>query len=273
MSEDSNGEIDREQLFYSSAWLILPCIAFLLVPARVGTTLRLTAAIAAPIALFVWATRSPNRSRPKRMTLLALRRILHGATATTMTAGITVAVAIGLFARSDWPVAVAILVLAAVLRVLLWLYDLWVERDWRRFGQLDENGMPVIREMTMREYAASLVTSRQRNRQLAPAIGFWGELLANNDHSDIVASMMTARRVLDATAAPGDGANFVATREGSFVRVTALTAHAAVWLQQSVSVDSTWLDKTLVIEMRYFPDIAEAIIENGFLFERNVYLS
>ncbi|MGI4880853.1 MAG: hypothetical protein ACRYG4_25595, partial [Janthinobacterium lividum] len=56
--------------------------------------------------------------------------------------GITVAVAIGLFARSDWPVAVAILVLAAVLRVLLWLYDLWVKRDWRRFGRLDETACP-----------------------------------------------------------------------------------------------------------------------------------
>ena len=273
MGDDGYDDVDWEKLFFASAWFILPCIAFLLVPAREGAILRLTAATAATIALFVWATRSPNRSRTKRIILLALRRILFRATTITLTAGIIAAVAIGLFARSEWSLPAAILAIGAVLRGQLWLYDLWVERDWRRFGPLDENGMPVIREMTMREYAAALVTSRQRDRQLAPAIGFWGELLANNQHSDIVASMTAARRLLDATAAPGNGASFVAMREGSFVRISPLTAQAADWLRSAASAESTWLDQTLVVEMRYFPDIAEAIIEQGFLFERNAYLS
>ena len=273
MGDDGYDDVDWEKLFFSGVWLILPCIAFLLVPAREGATLRLTAATAAPIALFVWATRSPNRSRTKRMILLALRRILFRATTITITAGIIAAVAIGLFARSNWSVAAAILALGAVLRTLLWAYDLWVERDWRRFGPLDENGMPVVREMTMKEYAVALVMSRQRNRQLAPAIGFWGELLANNEHSDIMAAMTSARRLLDATAAPGNGASFVATHEGQFARITPLTAHAAKWLQRSTGAESTWLGDTLVVEMRYFPEIAEAIIEAGFLFERNAYLS
>lgn len=170
MGDDGYDDVDWEKLFFSGVWLILPCIAFLLVPAREGATLRLTTATAAPIALFVWATRSPNRSRTKRMTLLALRRILFRATTITITAGIIAAVPIGLFARSHWSLPAVILAIGAVLRGLLWFYDLWVERDWRRFGPLDENGMPVIREMTMSEYAAALVTSRQRNRQLAPAI-------------------------------------------------------------------------------------------------------
>jgi len=89
-----------------------------------------------------------------------------------------------------------------MLRGMLWAFDQWVTRDWQRFGRLHANGLPVIPEMTMKEYAADMVTSRQRNRQLAPAIGFWGELLVDNRHSDILAAMTSARRLLDATAAP-----------------------------------------------------------------------
>lgn len=85
--------------------------------------------------------------------------------------------------------------------------------------------------------------------------------------------MTSARRLLDATAAPGNGASFVATHEGSFARITPLTSTAEAWLRSNVSSVSTWLDDTLIVEMRYFPDVAEAIIEAGFLFERNLHLS
>lgn len=45
------------------------------------------------------------------------------------------------------------------------------------------------------------------------------------------------------------------------------------WLRGHVDEEATWLGGMLVVEMRYFPDVAEAIIEAGFLFERNAYLS
>lgn len=266
-------EFDAARDIALAAWLVLPLVAFLLVPVRAGTVLRLTATLTVPIVMFVWATHSPNRSSRKQATLRAFRRLLHGATAIMMTIGVTLTLVVGLLTRSIMPTAVAYFAIGVVLRGLLWAFDRWVERDWRRLGRLDADGMPVIREMTMKEFAGAAITSRQRNRQLAPAIGFWGELLANNEHSDIVASMTAARRLLDATAAPGNGASFVAMREGSFARITPLTSAAEAWLRSNVGGESTWLQDTLVVEMRYFPNVAEAIIEAGFLFERNAYLS
>lgn len=274
MHDDGNDPIDVARNFAIAAWMALPCVAFLLTPVREGIAVRLAAALVVLAVMFAWATHSPNRSSRKEATLRAFRWLLHGATAITMTAGVTAAVAIGLFSSlSNWPIAAIPLAFGAMLRGLLWGYDRWVERDWRRFGRLDADGMPVIREMTMREFADAAITSRRRSWQLGPGIGFWGELLANNEHSDVVASMTTARRLLDATAAPGNGASFVATHEGSFARITPLTQYAASWLESHVTAESTWLDDTLVVEMRYFPDVAEAIIEAGFLFERNAYLS
>ncbi|MEO8722702.1 MAG: hypothetical protein ABI395_04145 [Sphingobium sp.] len=35
--------------------------------------------------------------------------------------------------------------------------------------------------------------------------------------------------------------------------------------------DATWAGDALVIEYRYFPDLADAIIAAGFLFERNPF--
>ena len=141
-----------------------PLIAFLLVPlgkqrppadggaGRADRLVRLGDAFAEPIA------------DAGRM-LLAFRRMLLRTTTISMTAGIIAVVAIGLFARRSGRSARP-LSIGALLRGLLWLFDLWLERDWRRFGRLDEDGMPVIREMTMKEFAAAAVTSRRR-------IGSW----------------------------------------------------------------------------------------------------
>ena len=48
-----------------------------------------------------------------------------------------------------------------------------------------------------------------------------------------------------------------------------LTPVAQAWLRANVSREATWDADRLVIEMRYFPALADAIIAAGFLFERN----
>ncbi len=75
------------------------------------------------------------------------------------------------------------------------------------------------------------------------------------------------------TVAPDQGAGFVATRDGGFAILEPLTAQASNWLQANVGEDATWLGESLVIEMRYFADLADAIIAAGFLFERNALLN
>jgi len=186
-----------------AAWLMPPFAGFFLIPMTMALAWHVAAAIAMPVATFAWATRRTNRSSRKRTTLRVFRYLLQAATSGMILSSAVSGVVIGLFSFSKhWPLVAALVVLAVMLRGMLWAFDQWVTRDWQRFGRLHANGLPVIPEMTMKEYAAAMVTSRQRNRQLAPAIGFWGELLVDNRHSDILAAMTSARRLLDATAAP-----------------------------------------------------------------------
>lgn len=81
--------------------------------------------------------------------------------------------------------------------------------------------------------------------------------------------MRDENRLFRATAAEGQGAGFVATREGGFAMLTPLTPAAEAWLHANTAAESTWTGDTLVIEMRYFAALADAIIAAGFLFERN----
>ena len=46
-----------------------------------------------------------------------------------------------------------------------------------------------------------------------------------------------------------------------------LTQEATDWLAELVDSDAQWNEGRLVIEMRYFPPIVDAIIDAGFLFE------
>ena len=73
----------------------------------------------------------------------------------------------------------------------------------------------------------------------------------------------------NSTATAETGAAFRAEREGGLAIVTPLTAAASSWLKANCASDATWLGEALVVEMRYFPGLADAIIEAGFLFERN----
>ena len=82
---------------------------------------------------------------------------------------------------------------------------------------------------------------------------------------------MTIPDLAGFTAARGQGASFIATREGGLARIEPLSAIAAAWLRASVNDDATWYGDELIVEMRYFGDIAEGIMAVGFLFERHAF--
>lgn len=65
------------------------------------------------------------------------------------------------------------------------------------------------------------------------------------------------------------GAAFCATLEGGFSMVEPLTERAEAWLRAFVSGEATWVGDRLVVEQRYFPGLVDAIIDAGFLFERD----
>lgn len=83
--------------------------------------------------------------------------------------------------------------------------------------------------------------------------------------------LMTSARLAQYTAAPGQGASFVATRDGGFARIEPLSLAAILWLRSNVGEEATWQGDDLIVEMRYFPDLADGIIEAGFLFERQSF--
>lgn len=72
--------------------------------------------------------------------------------------------------------------------------------------------------------------------------------------------------------APVDaGAGFRATREIGLALIEPLTPSARTWLEANVGGESQWAGPALVVEMRYFPQLADAIIAAGFLFERDPF--
>ena len=70
---------------------------------------------------------------------------------------------------------------------------------------------------------------------------------------------------------PGSGASFAAIRQAGLARIEPLTVAAEAWLHGHVGDDTSWDGDALVVEMRYFADIADAIIAAGFTFERDAY--
>ena len=82
---------------------------------------------------------------------------------------------------------------------------------------------------------------------------------------------MTSARLAQYTAAPGQGASFVATRRDGFAMILPLGLNAETWLTAYTDSEATWHGDELVVEMRYFPALADAIIEAGFLFERGSF--
>lgn len=68
---------------------------------------------------------------------------------------------------------------------------------------------------------------------------------------------------------PGSGASFAATRHAGLARIEPLTTTAEAWLRSNVDVATSWDGDAAVVEMRFFPQLADAIIDAGFTFERD----
>lgn len=82
---------------------------------------------------------------------------------------------------------------------------------------------------------------------------------------------MTERNFDDVMVPPGSGAGFAATLHGGLSRIEPLTIIAEAWLRGNVGEEATWDGDALIVEHRYFPDLADAIIDAGFTFERAAY--
>ncbi len=81
------------------------------------------------------------------------------------------------------------------------------------------------------------------------------------------------RRLSGATLPPGSGASFAATKRAGLARIEPLTAAAETWLHKHVGEETSWDGEALVVEMRYFPELADAIIAAGFSFERDALVN
>lgn len=81
------------------------------------------------------------------------------------------------------------------------------------------------------------------------------------------------KRLAEAMLPPGSGASLSATRNGGQVFVEPLTTAAEAWLQANTDEEAMWLGPSLVVEMRYWPQLAEAAIEAGLTFEREAKLN
>lgn len=81
--------------------------------------------------------------------------------------------------------------------------------------------------------------------------------------------MNQSRQLSESMVPPGAGASFAATRHAGLARIEPLTVAAEDWLHDNVADASSWDGAAVVVEMRYFADIADAIIAAGFKFERD----
>ena len=81
--------------------------------------------------------------------------------------------------------------------------------------------------------------------------------------------MSDAKRLVCSTLPPGSVASIVATKHSGFARLDPLTDVAAEWLRTIAGPEANWTGDPLIVELRYFPEIAEAAIAAGFTFERD----
>lgn len=83
--------------------------------------------------------------------------------------------------------------------------------------------------------------------------------------------MWTHGQLATAIVSPGTGADFVAAREGALARLRPLREPARQWLRSKVTGEASWLGEELFVELRFFPALADAILEAGFRFEGNAW--
>ena len=85
--------------------------------------------------------------------------------------------------------------------------------------------------------------------------------------------MRTKEELSRFTVAPESGADFVATKEGGLARLTPLKPRPRAWLKANADAEATWVGETLVVELPFFPALADGIIDAGFVFERTALLN
>ncbi|MGN6621202.1 MAG: hypothetical protein ACTHKR_09100 [Sphingomonas sp.] len=81
------------------------------------------------------------------------------------------------------------------------------------------------------------------------------------------------RKLYQVRVPPGVGADLSATKHGGLARLEPLTAHGRRWLSAIVTEETSWDGDALVLELRYFPNIAEAAIDAGLTFERHALIN
>src|SRR3546814_14535974 len=74
-----------------------------------------------------------------------------------------------------------------------------------------------------------------------------------------------------ATVAQGAGADFVASKHAGLVKIEPRTTRAEQWLDRAATGEASWDGNALVVELRYFPALADGAIAAGLTFERNAY--
>lgn len=80
-------------------------------------------------------------------------------------------------------------------------------------------------------------------------------------------SRADAARLLRATRTAGQGADIRATRHAGLARLEPLNMEAEAWLHAHAG--DTWDEGALLLEERFFADIAEGAITAGLTFERD----
>lgn len=81
--------------------------------------------------------------------------------------------------------------------------------------------------------------------------------------------MRTLEELARSVVPPGAGADFTASSHAGLVLLTPISEDARMWLRSHISIDATWNDGSLILELRLFPALADAILDAGLLFERD----
>ena len=85
--------------------------------------------------------------------------------------------------------------------------------------------------------------------------------------------MSETERLARAMLPPGAGASIAATRHAGLARLEPLTERAVQWMESVTGDEASWDGDALIVEMRYFPAIADAAIAAGLTFERDALLN
>jgi hypothetical protein len=81
--------------------------------------------------------------------------------------------------------------------------------------------------------------------------------------------MRTQEELARSIVPPGAGADFTASSHAGLVLLTPVSEDARAWLSSHVSAEASWNAGSLVLDMQFFPALADAILDAGFRFERD----